>query len=526
MQIGIRNETSDLETRVALTPEGVRKIIKLGFEVVVEAGAGKAASFPDSQYEAAGAQVVALDQVYQADILFSINPPTVAEIQCLKPQATVVSFIRPAQNEDLVQAAQAQNVTLLAMDMVPRISRAQSMDALSSLANIAGYRAVIEAASQFGRFLNGQITAAGKIAPAKVLVIGTGVAGLAAIGTAKNLGAVVRAFDARVETKEQVESMGAKFLTIDHVETQKTNDGYTRSTSEEFNKKSAELYAQQAKEVDIIITTAAIPGRAAPRLLTKEMVDSMKPGSVVVDLAAATGGNCEYTVADQVVTVANDVKIVGYTNYQAMLGNQASDLYSNNLVNLTKLLSPNKDGNFELNHEDVIIRNILVCQANAETGSSDLLYPPPAISVSAAQPQQKAQAVATTKEAKAPMSRTTKGVLLLVAALFYFYVTRNLPESFMASLNLFVTASILGYYIIWNVHSALHTPLMSLTNALSGVVVVGAMYQMADGAGMSHILALVAVFIAALNVFGGFAVTHRMLSMFIKKDNKQDKAGK
>lgn len=527
MLIGIRNEAFDSETRVAVTPDGVTKLLKLGFSVIIESGAGVASSFTDTQYQQAGATVVSRDEVYsQADVLFGINPPTLEEVAKVKPATTLVSFVRPAQNEQLVQACLDKNLTLLAVDMVPRISRAQSMDAMSSLANIAGYRAVVEAAAQFGRFLNGQITAAGKIQPAKVLVVGAGVAGLAAIGTAKNLGAVVRAFDARPETKDQVESMGGKFLSIDFEEKQTSSDGYTHKTSDEFNAKSAELYAKQAKEVDIIITTAAIPGKKAPIIITKEMVDSMKPGSVVVDLAAATGGNCEYTVADQVVLTDNKVKVVGWTNYQSFLGQQASELYSNNLVNLSKLLTPAKDGNFVFNQEDVIIRNMLVTLSQADSATATMLFPPPPISVSAAQPQAQQQATpAETKPVAQPASPVKRAVYAAIGALVYFKLTSGLPVEFMNNLNIFVVASILGYYLIWNVHSALHTPLMSLTNALSGIVIVGAMYQISDGQGLSHLLALIAVFIAALNVFGGFAVTHRMLSMFLKKD-KKDQGGK
>ncbi|RIY37910.1 Re/Si-specific NAD(P)(+) transhydrogenase subunit alpha [Psittacicella gerlachiana] len=522
MQIGIRKEAHTNENRVALTPTGTAKLIKLGYQVVIETGAGLASTYPDHMYTQAGATVVSREQVYNSDIILAVTPPELEEVPLLKENSTLISFIYPGQNPALVEALQAKNITSLAMDMVPRISRAQAMDALSSLANIAGYRAVVEASAQFGRFLNGQITAAGKIAPAKVLVIGAGVAGLAAIGTAKNLGAIVRAFDARPEVKEQVESMGAQFLTIGHVEQQKTNDGYTRTTSEEFNKKSAELYANQAKEVDIIITTAAIPGRKAPVLLTKEMVDSMKPGSVIVDIAAATGGNCEYTQADQVVTTSNGVKVVGYTNYQSMLGNQASELYSNNLVNLLALITPEKNGEIKLDQEDVIVRNMLVTLSNPAEANASILYPPPAISVSASSkpttPKVTAKPQVDTKTLARRLVWQTLG--LSVGFLVYLYLTANLPTAFVADLNIFMLASVLGYFLIWNVHSALHTPLMSLTNALSGIVMIGAIYQINDfDLGIfAKILALIGVFLGGLNIFGGFAVTNRMLSMFIKKD--------
>lgn len=536
MLIGIRKETQQLETRVALTPDGVKKLLKLGYQVCVESGAGEAASFTDVTYEQAGATVVSREQVYTADIIFAVNPPAVEEVSLFKNNSLLVSFVQPAQNTALVEALQAKNITTLAMDMVPRISRAQAMDALSSLANIAGYRAVVEAASQFGRFLNGQITAAGKIQPAKVLVIGAGVAGLAAIGTAKSLGAQVLAFDARPEAKDQVESMGAKFLTIDY-QAEKSTDGYTRSTTEEFNRKSAELYAKQAKEVDIIITTAAIPGKRAPVLLTKEMIDSMKSGSVVVDLAAATGGNSEYTQANQIVKTANDVTVVGIVNYAALLPVQSSTLYSNNLVNLATLITPNKDGEVVLNQEDVIVRNMTVTLTSQDSETAQLMFPPPPISVSAT-PQANNQADANDqkdeekcccskfKEQHPKLAKFSKYCLFVVLWVIYFLITTALPAKFVEHLNVFVVASVLGYYIIWNVHSALHTPLMSLTNALSGVVVVGAMYQLAPNMGSSNILALIAIFIAALNVFGGFAVTKRMLSMFIKKDRANPKDGK
>ena len=376
MQIGIPRESLAGETRVAATPATVEQLKKLGFEVAIEAGAGLRASFDDAAFEAAGASVV--PNVWQADLVFKVNAPTEAEIAQIKDGATLVSFIWPAQNPELVKKLSERNINVMAMDMVPRISRAQSLDALSSMANIGGYRAVVEAAHQFGRFFTGQITAAGKVPPAKVLVIGAGVAGLAAIGTAGSLGAIVRAFDTRLEVAEQIESMGGEFLKLDFGgEDGASSDGYAKVMSEEFIKAEMELFAQQAKEVDIIITTALIPGKPAPKLITKEMVDSMKPGSVIVDMAAQAGGNCEYTVPGELHVTDNGVKVIGYTDLPGRLPAQSSQLYGTNLVNLMKLMCKEKDGNVAIDFEDVVQRNMTVVQAGEVT------FRPPAISVSA-----------------------------------------------------------------------------------------------------------------------------------------------
>ena len=377
MQIGIPRESLAGETRVAATPATVEQLKKLGFEVAIETGAGLSASFDDAAFEAAGASVV--PNVWQADLIFKVNAPTDAEIAQIKDGATLVSFIWPAQNPELVKKLSERNINVMAMDMVPRISRAQSFDALSSMANIGGYRAVVEAAHQFGRFFTGQITAAGKVPPAKVLVIGAGVAGLAAIGTAGSLGAIVRAFDTRLEVAEQIESMGGEFLKLDFGgEDGASSDGYAKVMSDEFIKAEMELFAQQAKEVDIIITTALIPGKPAPKLITKEMVDSMKPGSVIVDMAAQAGGNCEYTVPGELHITDNGVKVIGYTDLPGRLPAQSSQLYGTNLVNLMKLMCKEKDGNVAIDFEDVVQRNMTVIQAGEVT------FPPPAISVSAA----------------------------------------------------------------------------------------------------------------------------------------------
>lgn len=382
MLIGVPRERLDNETRVAATPKTVQQILKLGFEIIVEHGAGFKASFEDQAFIEAGAKVGTEQEVWNADVIMKVNPPTDEEIALIKEGATLISFIWPAQNEALMKKLSAKKINVLAMDAVPRISRAQALDALSSMANISGYRAVVEAANAFGSFFTGQITAAGKVPPAKVLVIGAGVAGLAAIGTANSLGAIVRAFDSRPEVKEQVKSMGADFLEIDFEEEGGSGDGYAKVMSEEFNRRAMELYAAQAKEVDIIITTAAIPGKPAPRLITKEMVDSMKPGSVIVDLAALTGGNCEYTKPGEVFVTPNQVKIIGYTDFPARLPTQSSQLYGTNLVNLLKLLCKEKDGTINIDFDDVVLRGVTVIR------DGEITWPAPPIQVSA-QPQQK-----------------------------------------------------------------------------------------------------------------------------------------
>ncbi|GIB91616.1 NAD(P) transhydrogenase, alpha subunit [Vibrio cholerae] len=405
----------------------------------------------------------------------------------------------------------SKNINVLAMDAVPRISRAQALDALSSMANIAGYRAVVEAAHEFGRFFTGQITAAGKVPPAKVFVAGAGVAGLAAIGAAGSLGAIVRAFDVRPEVKEQVQSMGAEFLEVNFQETAGSGDGYAKEMSDEFNRKAAELYAAQAKDVDIIITTALIPGKPAPKLITKEMVDSMKAGSVIVDLAAANGGNCEYTVKDQVITTDNGVKVIGYTDMVGRLPTQSSQLYATNLVNLLKLLCKEKDGNIDINFEDVVLRGVTVVKAG------EITWPAPPIQVSA-QPQQKAKVQPTKAQKKEPepTSPVKKLVGLAVGVGLFAWVASVAPAAFLGHFTVFVLACVVGYYVVWNVTHALHTPLMSVTNAISGIIVVGALLQIGQGSGIVTFLAFIAVLIASINIFGGFTVTKRMLEMFRK----------
>ncbi|MEF1282930.1 Re/Si-specific NAD(P)(+) transhydrogenase subunit alpha [Vibrio sp. M250220] len=515
MQIGVPKEILAGETRVAASPKSVEQLLKLGFEVNVEAGAGELASFDDASFEAAGAKIVSTEQVWESDLILKVNAPLSDEkndeIALLKDGASLISFIWPAQNPELMEKLSSKNINVMAMDAVPRISRAQALDALSSMANIAGYRAVVEAAHEFGRFFTGQITAAGKVPPAKVLVAGAGVAGLAAIGAAGSLGAIVRAFDVRPEVKEQVQSMGAEFLEVDFKEDSGSGDGYAKEMSDEFNKKAAELYAEQAKDVDIIITTALIPGRPAPKLITKEMVDSMKAGSVIVDLAAANGGNCEYTVADKVITTANGVKVVGYTDMVGRLPTQSSQLYATNIVNLLKLLAKEKDGNINIDFEDVVLRGVTVIK------EGEVTWPAPPIQVSA-QPEQKAAQPKAKPQPKVeePVSPVKKMAGLVAAVGAFAWIASVAPAAFLSHFTVFVLACVVGYYVVWNVTHALHTPLMSVTNAISGIIVVGALLQIGQGNGVVSFLSFIAVLIASINIFGGFTVTKRMLEMFRK----------
>ncbi|EGY34334.1 hypothetical protein SC1083_0726 [Aggregatibacter actinomycetemcomitans serotype e str. SC1083] len=510
MLIGVPRELLDNESRVAATPKTVQQILKLGFEVIVEHDAGFKASFEDQAFAAAGAKIGDTAQVWNADIIFKVNAPTDDEITLMKEGATLVSFIWPAQNPPLMEKLSAKKINVLAMDAVPRISRAQALDALSSMANIAGYRAVVEAAHEFGSFFTGQITAAGKVPPAKVLVIGAGVAGLAAIGAANSLGAIVRAFDSRPEVKEQVESMGASFLEIDFKEEGGSGDGYAKVMSDEFNRRALELYAEQAKEVDIIITTALIPGKPAPRLITKEMVASMKPGSVIVDLAAATGGNCELSKAGEVVVTDNQVKIIGYTDLPSRLPTQSSQLYGTNLVNLLKLLCKNKDGQIDINFGDVVLRGVTVIR------DGEITWPAPPIQVSAQPQQAKAAVSAAKKEDEKPADPRKKYGIMAVVGILFLWLTSIAPAAFLSHLTVFVLACVVGYYVVWNVSHALHTPLMAVTNAISGIIIVGALLQISQGNLFISMLAFIAILVASINIFGGFRVTQRMLSMFRK----------
>lgn len=506
MRIGVTREVRDGETRVAATPATVKPLLALGYEVVVETGAGAKASFPDSAYVEAGAQI---GDAFAADVVLKVNAPTDDEIALLRPGSTVVGLLNPGLNSELLQKLADRGVTALALDAVPRISRAQSMDVLSSMANIAGYRAVIEAAHAFGRFFTGQVTAAGKVPPAKVLVAGAGVAGLAAIGAASSLGAIVRATDPRPEVADQVRSLGGEYLAVD-VEVEQTGTGYAAATSEEYNRRAAEIYAEQAADVDIIITTALIPGRPAPRLITASHVASMKSGSVIVDMAAGQGGNVEGSVPGRVVTTPNGVTIIGYTDLPGRLPAQASQLYGTNLVNLLKLLTPAKDGQLTLDLDDPVQRSISVVR------SGEILWPPPPVAVSAATPAAATKAARPAAPEPAPARPGLRYALVALLAVALFALTAFAPAQLATNFSVFVLAVVIGYYVIGAVHHALHTPLMSVTNAISGIIIVGALLQLGQGNLLVTILSFVATALVAINIFGGFAVTRRMLGMFRK----------
>lgn len=513
MQIGIPKERLKNEARVAATPQTVTQLIKLGFTVVVEEGAGQLASFDDDSYIAAGATIKTMTPVWKSEIVLKVNPPTETEVKRMKEGATLIGFIQPAQNEALVELLMEKKINAIAMDRVPRISRAQSMDALSSMANIAGYRAIVEASYEFGRFFTGQITAAGKVPPANVLVLGAGVAGLAAIGAAGSMGAQVKAFDVRPEVKEQIQSMGAQFLELKFQEDAVSNDGYAKEQSEEKQKAILELLAPEAKNADIIVTTALIPGKPAPKLITKDMVASMKAGSVIVDLAAQNGGNCDLTVADEVVETSNGVKIIGYTDLASRLSTQSSQLYGSNLVNLLKLLCKENDGIIKLDFEDVIIHAATVTKDGEKVT-------PPVIQVSA-QPQKELPKTAApvAKEEKKPTSPWIKYTIMAIGLFLFSCIANSAPAEFLSHFTVFTLACVVGYYVVWNVSHALHTPLMSVTNAISGIIVVGALMQIGQpGSGwLVGLLSFIAILIASINIFGGFYVTQRMLKMFIRK---------
>jgi NAD(P) transhydrogenase subunit alpha len=510
MKIGIPKEIHPGEKRVATTPDAAAQIMKLGFSVGIESGAGLNADISDADYQAVGVEVVADAPTLwrEADIVMKVRAPEAQEVDLLPDGGRLISFIWPAQQPALMEKLAAKNATVLAMDSVPRISRAQKCDALSSMANIAGYRAIIEAAQHFGRFFTGQITAAGKIPPAKVLVIGAGVAGLAAIGTAKGMGAIVRSFDTRPEVKEQIESMDAEFLMLDFKEEGGGTGGYAKTMSPEFIAAEMALFAEQAKEVDIIVTTALIPGRPAPKLITVDMVASMKAGSVIVDLAAEQGGNCELTEKDAVV-VKHGVTIIGYSNLPSRLANQSSQLYSTNLRHLLTELCPKKDGIINVNMEDEVIRGTTVIKEGKIT------WPPPPPTLSAAPKTQAATPVAVdhVSVAKHPFKELLP---LLIAGLVLFSVGAVAPESFMSHFTVFVLACFVGYQVIWNVSPSLHTPLMSVTNAISGIIVIGALVQISQPEMTVRVLAGLAILLASINIAGGFLVTRRMLEMFRK----------
>jgi len=526
--IGVPKESAPGEKRVATVPEVVEKLIKLGFKVAVQAGAGDAANFADDTYRAAGAEVLptAGDLWAKSDIVFKVRPPTPAEVAGMREGGTLIGFVWPAQNPELMQQLAARKATVLAIDSLPRqLSRAQKMDALTSMAGVSGYRAVVEAANAFGRFFNGQITAAGKIPPAKVFIAGAGVAGLAAIGTAANLGAIVRANDTRAEVADQVVSLGGEFVKVDYEEEGSGGGGYAKVMSEGFQAAQRAMYAQQARECDIIITTALIPGKPAPRLITAEMVQSMKPGSVIVDMAAEQGGNCELTVPGEAV-VRHGVTIVGYTDLASRLAKQSSTLYSNNLLRLTEELCKTKDGAIDVNFDDQAIRGLTVIK------QGEVTWPPPPIQMPAAPPKPKAAVAAPAAKkghghgAGEPMSAQSLATVFGVGALLFLLVGAYAPASFLAHFTVFVLACFIGYMVVWNVTPSLHTPLMSVTNAISSIIAIGALVQIApplDAAGATNRpnalilgLAVFALALTAVNMFGGFAVTRRMLAMFRK----------
>lgn len=522
MKIGIPKEIHVDECRVACTPEETQKIIKLGYDVLVEKDAGLASGFLDSEYQAAAATIVdnTPELWKQADLICKVRPPEqhqvlgVHEADWLSANKILIGFIWPSQNTVLLQQLEQSKATVLAMDSVPRISRAQKMDALSSMSHISGYRAVIEAGQHFGRFFTGQITAAGKIPAAKVLVIGAGVAGLAAIGTAVNLGAIVRAFDTRLEVKEQIESMNAEFLELEFEEEGTGQGGYAKVMSAQFIAAEMALFAEQAREVDIIISTALIPGKPAPKLITRDMVDSMKSGSVVVDLAAEQGGNCEYTEPGRVVK-QNGVSIIGYTDLLSRMATQSSQLYAANIRHLLSDLTPQKDGLVNINMDDEVIRGTTVVH------NGKITWPPPAavLSVTNRAGDKKTSAVAVQAIAKTPSAKTRALQTLLgiaIGALAILGVGAVAPQAFMNHFIVFVLACFVGWQVVWNVTSALHTPLMSVTNAISGIIIIGALLQIGSSSPIGAVLAIAAVTIASINIVGGFLVTQRMLNMFKK----------
>ena len=509
MRIGVPRELFTGEKRVATTPDVASQLIKMGFDVAVESNAGAAASYTNAAYEAAGCSVANADDIWSnSDIVLKVRGPNDEETARLKSGQTLISFLWPAQNPELLEQLTERGVTAMAMDSIPRISRAQKFDALSSMANIAGYRAVVEAAQHFGRFFTGQITAAGKVMPAKVLVIGAGVAGLAAIGAAKSMGAIVRSFDTRPEVKEQIESMDAEFLMLDFEDEDGSGEGgYAKVMSDEFIKAEMALFAEQAKDVDIIITTALIPGRPAPRLITAEMVETMKNGSVIVDLAAEQGGNCELTEPEKVVN-HNGVTIIGYTDMPSRLAAQSSQLYATNLRHLLTDLTPGKDGQILVDMEDEVFRGATVCKDGKTT------WPPPAPKLSAAPPSKTAVAPAPAPVVEKKRSVAGPIIGMIIAGLALLGLGAVAPASFMAHFTVFVLACFVGYMVIWNVTAALHTPLMSVTNAISSIIIIGALIQISSANEVIKWVAVATVLITSINIAGGFAVTRRMLEMF------------
>jgi len=524
MKIGVLKEIHAGEKRVATTPEVAERLIKLGFDVVVEAGAGDGANFSDKSYVEAGAGISkdARSTYAASDLVIKVRAPErnanteKHEIELMQRGSSLISFIWPAQNERMLKQLADHGLTALAMDSIPRISRAQKLDALSSMANIAGYRAVVEASNQFGRFFSGQITAAGKVAPAKVMVIGAGVAGLAAIGTAKSLGAIVRAFDTRPEVKDQILSMDAEFLELEFEEDGSGEGGYAKVMSKEFIEAEMALFAQQARDVDIIITTALIPGKPAPKLVTEAMVKSMRDGGVIVDLAAEQGGNCELTAPGKVVK-KHGVNIVGYTDLPSRMAAQSSQLYATNIYNLLEEMCPEKNGELEVDFDNVVVRGATVVKVG------EITWPPPPIEVSARAPSYSGQTKEVEVEAKKTEPKKSSRVALaaksawlpiFISGLALFGLGLVAPASFMAHFTVFVLSCFIGYMVIWNVSPSLHTPLMSVTNAISSIIVLGALAQLSSHSSVVMYLSIIAVFITSVNIIGGFSVTQRMLQMF------------
>ena len=523
MKIGALRENYEGEARVAVTPSSAAHLKKLGHEVFVESGAGVGAGFSDAAYQAAGITVEpnATALINDVDVVVKVRPPVPAEIRAMRRGQTLISYFYPAQNADLLELAREQGVTAIAMDMVPRISRAQKMDALSSMANIAGYRAVIEAANNFGRFFTGQVTAAGKVPPAKVLIVGAGVAGLAAIGAATSLGAQVYAFDVRPEVAEQIESMGAEFVYLDFKENLTdgaATGGYAAPSSPEFREAQLARFRELAPQMDIVITTALIPGRDAPKLWTADMVAAMKTGSVIVDLAAERGGNCDLTVPDARIVTDNGVVIIGYTDFPSRMGAQASELYGNNIRHMLADLTPGKDGQLVQNMEDDVIRGSTV----AFDGDVTWPPPPPKVAAIAAQKPKEKPKELTPEERRAQeiaafkaQTRSQVG-LLVIGGLLLLLLGLVAPASFMQHFIVFVLSVFIGFQVIWNVSHSLHTPLMAVTNAISSIIILGALMQIGSGSFLVIVLAALSVFMAGINIFGGFLVTRRMLAMFQK----------
>ncbi|WP_093359981.1 Re/Si-specific NAD(P)(+) transhydrogenase subunit alpha [Tropicimonas isoalkanivorans] len=523
MKIGTPKEVFPGEARVAMTPDSALALQKLGYDCAIESGAGMAAGFSDAVYKDAGVEVLeTAEALYEAaDIIAKVRPPSEEEVARLSGDKTLISFFYPASNEPLMEAAKAQGASVIAMDMVPRISRAQKMDALSSMANIAGYRAVIEAGNNFGRFFTGQVTAAGKVPPAKVLVIGAGVAGLAAIGTSTSLGAITYAFDVRPEVAEQIESMGAEFVFLDFEEESQdgaATGGYAAPSSPEFREKQLEKFRELAPEIDIVITTALIPNRDAPVLWTKDMVEAMKPGSVIVDLAAERGGNCELTVKDEKIVTDNGVTIVGYTDFPSRMATQSSSLYASNIRHMMTDLTPEKDGKVNHNMEDDVIRGATITHA----GEITFPPPPPKVQAIATQPKKDKPKELTREEKQAQelaaFKKQTRSqvTLLAVGAIVLLLIGLVAPASFMQHFIVFVLSIFVGFQVIWNVSHSLHTPLMAVTNAISSIIILGALMQIGSGSFLVILLASLSVFMAGINIFGGFFVTRRMLAMFQK----------